>query len=92
MIGIDPATLWHSKLVPGCLPRIEASDLLSILVQDTNYYTAHHFKAFKRLEAYNQMFSGFYSHLARKLTASSAEGAASRPKAPQGLSTLANFK
>ncbi|CAH3142603.1 unnamed protein product [Porites evermanni] len=28
--GIYPATLWHMKLDPDCLPPIEATDLLSI--------------------------------------------------------------
>ena len=55
MIGIDPATLWHTKLDPDCLPPIEATDLLSYLVLDASYYTAQQFKTFKSLEAYNQM-------------------------------------
>ena len=55
VIGIDPATLWHAKLDPDCLPPIEATDLLSYLVLNTSYYTAQQFKAFKSLEAYNQM-------------------------------------
>ena len=55
VIGIDPATLWHTKLDPDCLPPIEATDLLSYLVLDASYYTAQQFKTFKSLEAYNQM-------------------------------------
>ena len=65
VIGIDLATLWHAKLHPECLPPIKASDLLSHLVLDTSYYTAQQFKAFKSLEAYNQMVSGFITCVAK---------------------------
>ena len=68
VIGIDPATLWHAKLDPDCLPPIEATDLLSYLVLDTSYYTAQQFKAFKSLEAYNQMVSGFITSVQGKLS------------------------
>ena len=69
VIGIDPVTLWHAKLDPECLPPIEASDLLSYLVLDTSYYTAQQFKAFKSLEAYNQMVSGFITCVQGKVIA-----------------------
>ena len=69
VIGIDPATLCHAKLDPECLPPIEASDLLSYLVLDTSYYTAQQFKAFKSLEAYNQMVSGFITCVQGKVIA-----------------------
>ena len=69
MIGIDPATLWHAKLDPDCLPPIEATDLLSYLVLDTSYYSAQQFKAFKSLEAYNQMVSGFITSVRGKVIA-----------------------
>ena len=69
VIGIDPATLWHAKLDPDCLPPIEATDLLSYLVLDTSYYTAQQFKAFKSLEAYNQMVSGFITSVQGKVIA-----------------------
>ena len=67
VIGIDPATLWNAKLDPECLPPIEASDLLSYLVLDTSYYTAKQFKAYKSLEAYNQMVSGFITSVQGKM-------------------------
>ena len=38
---------------------VEAADLLSFLVLETSYYTKDQFKAFKSLQAYNQMVSGF---------------------------------
>ena len=69
VIGIDLATLWHAKLHPECLPPIKASDLLSHLVLDTSYYTAQQFKAFKSLEAYNQMVSGFITCVKGKVIA-----------------------
>ena len=68
VIGIDPATLWHAKLDPDCLPPIEATDLLSYLILDTSYYTAQQSKAFKSLEAYNQMVSGFITSVQGKLS------------------------
>ena len=69
VIGIDSATLWHAKLDPDCLPPIEATDLLSYLILDTSYYTAQQSKAFKRLEAYNQMVSGFITSVQGKVIA-----------------------
>ena len=56
-VGINPATLIDAKLDPQCLPPIEATDFLFYLVIDTSYYTEKQFKAFKSLEAYNQMVS-----------------------------------
>ena len=58
-VGVDPLLIPDHKLDPECLPPIEASDLLSYLVLDTSYYTNKQFKAFKSLQAYNQMVSGF---------------------------------
>ena len=56
-VGINPATLIDAKLDAQCLPPIEATDFLFYLVIDTSYYTEKQFKAFKSLEAYNQMVS-----------------------------------
>lgn len=69
LFGIDPATLWNAKLDPDCLPPIEATNLLSYLVLDTSFYTAKQFKAFKSLEAYNQMVSGFITSVQGKVIA-----------------------
>ena len=69
LIGIDPATLWNANFDPECLPRIEATDLISYLVLDTSFYTAKQFKAFKSLEAYNQMVSGFITSVQGKVIA-----------------------
>ena len=60
-VGVDPLLIPDHKLDPECLPPIEASDLLSYLVLDTSYYTNKQFKAFRSLQAYNQMVSGFIS-------------------------------
>ena len=60
-VGVDPLLIPDHKLDPECLPPIEASDLLSYLVLDTSYYTNKQFKAFRILQAYNQMVSGFIS-------------------------------
>lgn len=59
VIGVDSACLQGEKLDAECLPLIEATDLLSYLVLETSYYTLKQFKAFKSLESYNQMVSGF---------------------------------
>ena len=60
-VGVDPLLIPDHKLDPECLLPIEASDLLSYLVLDTSYYTNKQFKAFRSLQAYNQMVSGFIS-------------------------------
>jgi len=59
VIRLDPATVPNEQLNPECLPPIEATDLLSYLVLDTSYYTKQQFKAYKSLEAFNEMVSGF---------------------------------
>lgn len=69
LFGIDPATLWNAKLDLECLPPIKATDLPSYLVLDTSFYTAKQFKAFKSLEAYNQMVSGFITSVQGKVIA-----------------------
>ena len=58
-IGIDPLLIPKEKFDPECLPPVEASDLLSYLVLETSFYTNKQFKAFRSLQAYNQMVSGF---------------------------------
>ena len=59
VIDIDPVLIPKEKLEPECLPPVEAADLLSFLVLETSYYAKDQFKAFKSLQAYNQMVSGF---------------------------------
>ena len=61
-IGVEPA-LIEGKLTlrtrqPDCLPPMESIDLLFYLVLETSIY-AQQFKAFRSLQAYNQMVSGF---------------------------------
>ena len=58
-IGTDPVLLEGKHFEPDCLPPMEATDILSYLVLETSYYTQNQFKAFRSLEAYNQMVSGF---------------------------------
>ena len=60
-IQIDPLLLPANKLSEECLPPVECIDLLSDLVLDTSFYTNAQFKAFRSLQAYNQMVSGFIS-------------------------------
>lgn len=69
-IGVDPACLHSEKLDPECLPPIEATDLLSYLVLETSYYKLEQFKAYKSLESYNQMISGFVTSVQGKKIAS----------------------
>ena len=59
MVGVDPAAIPREQFHLECLPPIEVSDLLSYLVLETSYYTNHQFKAFKNVEAYIQVMSGF---------------------------------
>ena len=67
LVRIDPATLIGANLDPECLPPIEATDLLCYLVMDTSFYTKEQFKAFKSMEAYNQMVSGFITSVQGKI-------------------------
>ncbi|XP_078382523.1 uncharacterized protein LOC144665209 [Oculina patagonica] len=66
VVGVDPAAIPSEQFSSECLPPIEVSDLLSYLVLETSYYTNQQFKAFKSLEAYNQMVSGFVASVQGK--------------------------
>ena len=59
VIGIDPVLIEGKHFQPDCLPPVESTDLLCYLVLETSFYTQQQFKAFRSLEAYNQMVSGF---------------------------------
>ena len=58
--GLDP---FSAELVLGnpidSVPPLDASDLVSYLVLQTNFITSKQFKAHKSLEAYNQFVSGW---------------------------------
>ena len=60
-VGIDPILIPEKTYDPDCLPRVESMDLLSFLVLETSYYSKDQFKAFRSLQAYNQLVSGFVS-------------------------------
>ena len=60
-IGIDHVLIEGKNFEPDCLPPVESTDLLFYLVLETSYYTKQQFKAFRSLQAYNQMVSGFIS-------------------------------
>lgn len=60
-IGIDPVLIEGKNFEPDRLPPVESTDLLVYLVLETSYYTKQQFKAFRSLQAYNQMVSGFIS-------------------------------
>lgn len=60
-IGIDPVLKEGQNFEPDCLPPVESTDLLFYLVLETSFYTKRQFKAFRSLQAYNQMVSGFIS-------------------------------
>ena len=59
VVGVDPVSIPSEQFDPECLPQIEATDLLGYLVLETSFYTRQQFKAYKSLEAFNQMVSGF---------------------------------
>ena len=58
-VGVDPVTIPDQQFDTECLPPIKAMDLLSYLVLETSFYTKEQFKAYKSLEVYNFMVSGF---------------------------------
>jgi len=57
--GVDPVSIPCEQFDPECLAQIEATDLLGYLVLETSLYKRQQFKAYKSLEAFNQMVSGF---------------------------------
>ena len=59
VIGIDPVLIEGKHFEADCLPPVESTDLLFFLDLETSFYTQQQFKAFRSLEAYNQMVSGF---------------------------------
>ena len=69
LVGVDPLSIPSDQLDTGCLPPIEATDLVSYLVLETSYYTKQQFKSYKSLEAYNQMASGFGTSVQGKIIA-----------------------
>ena len=58
-IGVDPFLISCQKYDAECLPPTESIDLVTYLVLETSHYTKEQFKAFKSLQAYNQLVSGF---------------------------------
>jgi len=62
-VGVDPVTIPNQQFDTECLPPIEAMDLLSYLVLETSFYTKEQFKAYKSLEAYNFLVSGFLTSI-----------------------------
>ena len=58
-IGIDPVLIEGKHFEADSLPPVESTDLLFYLVLETIFYKQQQFKAFRSLEAYNQMASGF---------------------------------
>ena len=62
-VAVDPVTIPDQQFDTECLPPIEAMDLLSYLVLETSFYTKEQFKAYKSLEAYNFVVSGFLTSI-----------------------------
>ena len=58
-VGVDTVNIHYEQFDTECLPPIEAMDLLSFLVLETSFYIKEQFKAYKSLEAYNFVVSGF---------------------------------
>ena len=58
-IGVDPFLISCQKYYAECLPPTDSIDLVSYLVLETSHYNKEQFKAFKSLQAYNQLVSGF---------------------------------
>jgi hypothetical protein len=56
--GIDPFSGCFGEPVEE-VPPVDATDLVSYLVLQTNFITAKQFKAHKSLEAYNQFVCGW---------------------------------
>ena len=57
-IAVDTFLISYQNYDAECLPPTESIDLVSLALE-TSYYTKEQFKALKRLQAYNQLVSGF---------------------------------
>jgi len=68
-VGIDPFLIPEDQLDADSLPAVESIDLVSYLVLDTSFYTQESFKAFKSLQAYNYVKSGFVESVKAKVLA-----------------------
>ncbi|PFX12745.1 hypothetical protein AWC38_SpisGene23247 [Stylophora pistillata] len=66
VVGLDPAAILSEQFSSECLPPMEVSDLLFYLVLETSYYANKQSKAFKSLEACNQMVYGFFASVQGK--------------------------
>ena len=60
--GLDPFTSCLGRAIPT-VPPVEASDLVSYLVLQTNFVTTQQFKAHKSLDAYNQFVCGWVKNV-----------------------------
>ena len=61
-VGISPILIPDKAYDPDCLPRVESMDFrLSSPVLETSSYAAR-IKAFRSLQAYSQLVSGFMSY------------------------------
>ena len=69
-IGIDPVFIKGKHFEADCLPLVESTDLLFYLVLETSFYTQQQFMAFRSLEAFNQMVSGFIARVQIHIIAS----------------------
>lgn len=59
LIGnVDPFCISTKDYQESNFPPVDASDLVSYLIRQTNYFSTKQFKAHKSLEAYNQLTSG----------------------------------
>ena len=58
-IRIDPVLKDGKRFEPDSSPPVESMDLRCYLVLKTSYYMQKQFKAFRSLEAYNQMVLSF---------------------------------
>ncbi|PFX14271.1 hypothetical protein AWC38_SpisGene21582 [Stylophora pistillata] len=76
VIGVDQASIPKEQFNGECLSPIEVSDLLGYLVLETSHHTRKEFKAYKSLNAYNQMVSGFVQSITPPTTSTSLQGLA----------------
>ena len=58
-VGTDPFLLSEKDFDAEFLHPVESMDIVSFLALETSHYTQDQLRAFKSLQAYNQMVSGF---------------------------------
>ena len=88
LIGVDPASISMEQFNRECLPPIEDSDLLGYLVLEMSHHTRKEFKAYKSLNSYNKMVTGFVQSVRGKMICNKYYAVVSKVRHSQGMTNV----